>query len=369
MNLNVRSIFLMSQAIGKASMIPAPPGPHHQRRLDRRAGRQHADMKTIAYNTSKAPVVNFTAHAGRRMGQYNINVNALAPAFFPSKMTKGRCAAVGADKMARRAPLLRLGDDDDLKGATLLFASRAGKHITGRSSPIDGGVSAITLPRLPAAPWTSRSASRSSRRSASSCSAASATRREIAVELRDELTNSWGVAHGGVTMTLLDVVMAHAARAPARAARAIRSARHVEMKTTFMRPALGRLVGKGRCLHRTASMAFCEASVHRRRRQLVAHATGTFKALKGLPVGGKRIQRNALRLKGHACQRLEQADPPGLPPRGRAPRRQLPPRRGAEPEPREGQVLCATHFLSLDPYMRGRMNDAKSYAQPQRSTR
>jgi len=115
---------------------------------------------------------------------------------------------------------------------------------------------------------------------------------EIAVELRDELTNSWGVAHGGVSMTLLDVVMAHAARAPGEDGVAEDSGVvTVEMKTMFIRPALGRLVGTGRRLHRTASMAFCEASLLDSGGQLVAHATGTFKFLKGLPAGGKRIQR------------------------------------------------------------------------------
>jgi len=115
---------------------------------------------------------------------------------------------------------------------------------------------------------------------------------EIALPLRDELTNSWGVAHGGVSMTLLDVVMAHAARAPGDDGVAEESGVvTVEMKTTFMRPGLGRLVGTGRRLHRTASMAFCEASLADAEGQLVAHATGTFKYLKGLPAGGKRIQR------------------------------------------------------------------------------
>ena len=50
---------------------------------------------------------------------------------------------IGAKELAGHAPLLRIGDDDDLKGATLLFASQAGKHITGQVLPIDGGVSAI----------------------------------------------------------------------------------------------------------------------------------------------------------------------------------------------------------------------------------
>jgi uncharacterized protein (TIGR00369 family) len=115
---------------------------------------------------------------------------------------------------------------------------------------------------------------------------------EIALELREELTNSWGVVHGGVTMTLLDVVMAHAARSPGDDGVAESSGVvTVEMKTSFIRPGLGRLVGSGRRLHRTASLAFCEGSLADAEGQLVAHATGTFKYLKGLPAGGKRIQR------------------------------------------------------------------------------
>jgi gluconate 5-dehydrogenase len=58
-------------------------------------------------------------------------------------MTKGLLAQYGSDNMAKHAPLRRLGDDDDLKGATLLFASQAGKHITGQILPVDGGVSAV----------------------------------------------------------------------------------------------------------------------------------------------------------------------------------------------------------------------------------
>ena len=59
-------------------------------------------------------------------------------------------------------------------------------------------------------------------------------------------------------------------------------------------------------------------------------------------------------------------DPPRLAPEGEAERRQLPARRAAGRRRRgDGQVLVRHHFLSLDPYMRGRMNDAKSYAQPQ----
>jgi len=115
---------------------------------------------------------------------------------------------------------------------------------------------------------------------------------QMALTLRDELSNSWGVAHGGVTMTLLDVVMAHAARSPNQpGVTDTRGVVTIEMKTSFMRPGLGRLLAHGRLLQRTVSMAFCEASVRDVEGQLIAHATGTFKYLQGLPAGGRKIRR------------------------------------------------------------------------------
>ncbi|MEO6896433.1 MAG: SDR family oxidoreductase, partial [Caldimonas sp.] len=143
MNLNVRSIFLMSQAVGKHSMIPRKQGKIINVASIAGLAGNSADMTMVAYNTSKAAVVNFTRTLAGEWGKYNINVNALAPGMFPSKMTQGTIARIGADSLASHAPLLRIGDDDDLKGAALLFASQAGKHITGQVLPIDGGVSAI----------------------------------------------------------------------------------------------------------------------------------------------------------------------------------------------------------------------------------
>eukprot|EP01031_Cornospumella_fuschlensis_P003764 gene3764-4701_t len=100
-------------------------------------------MQTIAYNTSKGAVINFTRALGCEWGKYNITVNAICPGFFPSKMTAGTLKNLGEDKLAAHAPLKRLGDDEDLKGITLLYASDAGKHITGQTLPVDGGVSAL----------------------------------------------------------------------------------------------------------------------------------------------------------------------------------------------------------------------------------
>jgi gluconate 5-dehydrogenase len=143
MNLNIRSIFLMSQAVGKASMVPRRSGRIINIASIAGLAGNPPEMRMVAYNTSKGAVVNFTRTLAGEWGRYGITVNALAPGFFPSRMTKGVLKEFGADNMAQRAPLQRLGDDDDLKGATLLFASQAGKHITGQILAVDGGVSAI----------------------------------------------------------------------------------------------------------------------------------------------------------------------------------------------------------------------------------
>ena len=143
MDLNIRSLFVFAQAVAKASMIPRKSGRIINVASIAGLSGNSAVMKTIAYNTSKGAAVNFTRALAGEWGQYGITVNALAPGFFPSKMTKGLLAAVGEEKMAAHAPLNRIGDDEDLKGAALLFASKAGKHITGQILAVDGGVSAI----------------------------------------------------------------------------------------------------------------------------------------------------------------------------------------------------------------------------------
>jgi gluconate 5-dehydrogenase len=144
MNLNIRSIFLVTQAVGKLSMIPRKYGRViNISSIAGLAGNPPNTMKTIAYNTSKGAVVNFTRTLAGEWGRYGITVNSIAPGFFPSKMTKGVLAAIGEEALAKEAPLGRIGDDEDLKGATLLFASDAGKHITGQTLAVDGGVSAV----------------------------------------------------------------------------------------------------------------------------------------------------------------------------------------------------------------------------------
>ena len=114
---------------------------------------------------------------------------------------------------------------------------------------------------------------------------------EVRVDLAEAHLNSWEVAHGGVLMTMLDVAMATAARSvhsndPGHGPGVVT----VEMKTSFMRAAEGELRALGQLLHKTSTLAFCEARVLNGRGELCAHASGTFKYLRGLPAGGRRVK-------------------------------------------------------------------------------
>ncbi len=100
-----------------------------------------------------------------------------------------------------------------------------------------------------------------------------------------EHLNSFFVVHGGALMTLLDVTMATAARSAQGESGVVT----IEMKTSFMQPARGALVGKGRLMHRTATMAFTEGTVFDAEGRACAHATGTFKYVKRLPVDARNV--------------------------------------------------------------------------------
>lgn len=144
MNLNIRGYFILSQQIAKKSMIGRQSGSIINLASIAGLGGNPSGMNTIAYNTSKGAVINFTRTLAAEWGKYNIRVNAVCPGFFPSKMTIGTLKALGEERLKEGAPLGRLGDDEDLKGLTLLFASHAGKHITGQWMAVDGGVSCVT---------------------------------------------------------------------------------------------------------------------------------------------------------------------------------------------------------------------------------
>ncbi len=111
-------------------------------------------------------------------------------------------------------------------------------------------------------------------------------RAQIALDLAERHMNSWLVTHGGVIMTLLDVVMSLAGRSLDPESRAGVT---VEMKTSFLQPAGSpgsRVIASGHAFHRSTTMCFCEAELHVNETR-VAKAMGTFKDLKRLDAANR----------------------------------------------------------------------------------
>lgn len=104
---------------------------------------------------------------------------------------------------------------------------------------------------------------------------------EVVLTLQDQHMNSWQVAHGGVTMTLLDVALAMAARSADKGGRGVVT---LDLKTSFFQPGQGTLRGIGRCVHQSTTLAFCEGEVVDEGGNLVAKAMATFKYMRRLPV-------------------------------------------------------------------------------------
>ena len=143
MNLNVSAPFFLAREVGRRCMIPRRRGKIiNVASIAGLKATAEEGMRTIAYNTSKAAAIHFTRALAAEWGRFDINVNAICPGFFPTKMSAGLLAQVGAAVLAR-TPLRRLGGEEDLKGAVVFLASRASRHITGQYLAVDGGSSIV----------------------------------------------------------------------------------------------------------------------------------------------------------------------------------------------------------------------------------
>ena len=142
-NLNLTGAFVITQLIGRKSMIPARWGRIIN--IASVAGLMGQDpriVRTIAYNATKGGLVNFTRALAAEWGQHGITVNAICPGFFPSKMTRSTLGTTG-ELIRDWTPTKRLGNDEDLKGLAVLLASEASRHITGQAIAVDGGATII----------------------------------------------------------------------------------------------------------------------------------------------------------------------------------------------------------------------------------
>jgi len=142
MNLNVNAPFFLAREVAKRCMIPRSRGKIINIASVAGLKGMAPGVHTVAYNTSKAAAINMTRALASEWGHFNINVNAICPGFFPSKMSAGLLDQIG-DTVIARSPLRRIGGDEDLKGAVVFLASEASRHITGQYLPVDGGTSAL----------------------------------------------------------------------------------------------------------------------------------------------------------------------------------------------------------------------------------
>ena len=143
-DLNLTGLFVTTQEVGKRCMVPRRRGKIiNIASILGLVGTNDATRPgTVAYSASKGGVISFTRALAAEWAQYDINVNAIAPGLFPTKMTKGLMALMG-ERAASKAPLNRVGGPEDLKGLTVLFASDACAFITGQVVAADGGATVI----------------------------------------------------------------------------------------------------------------------------------------------------------------------------------------------------------------------------------
>ena len=119
-DVNLTGVFLFAQAAGRVM-------------IEQGGGR--------IVNASKAGVVGFTRDLATKWAQHGINVNAIAPGWFPSDMNKA-LLDTNPEPYLEQIPLRRFGGPDDLKGAVVYLASRASDFVTGQVVVVDGGQSA-----------------------------------------------------------------------------------------------------------------------------------------------------------------------------------------------------------------------------------
>lgn len=141
-DVNVNGTFLMSQAVGKVMLAQKAGKIINIASIAGLGGTLPDFMDTIGYNASKGAVITLTKDLAVKWGPSGVNINAIAPGFFPTKMSNVLIER-GQDFLMGTTPLKRLGAENDLKGVALFLAAAASDYITGEVIVVDGGMSAI----------------------------------------------------------------------------------------------------------------------------------------------------------------------------------------------------------------------------------
>ncbi|MBK9117015.1 MAG: SDR family oxidoreductase [Betaproteobacteria bacterium] len=144
MSLNLDAAFRLTREVARRGMIPRRSGKVvNIASISGMVGNPPAwQMGMVAYNASKGALISMTRGLAAEWGRHGINVNAICPGFFPSKMSRAALDRIERDVLAM-TPLGRLGGPEDLKGAVVFLASEASRHVTGQALVVDGGCTVV----------------------------------------------------------------------------------------------------------------------------------------------------------------------------------------------------------------------------------
>jgi NAD(P)-dependent dehydrogenase (short-subunit alcohol dehydrogenase family) len=140
LSTNLTGTFLFCQAAGKA-MLAQRSGKIINLASVAGLGGASAELQAIGYHASKGGVIAFTKDLACKWAAHNIQVNAIAPGWFPTHMSDW-VIQHRKDSLLTKIPLGRFGGDHDLKGAAVFLASEASAYVTGHVLVVDGGQSA-----------------------------------------------------------------------------------------------------------------------------------------------------------------------------------------------------------------------------------
>ena len=140
MAVNLKAVFLLTQALLPLLRAAASEDdPARVVNIGSIDGILQPTLESYAYSASKAAVHHLTRNLAKHLARDNINVNAIAPGPFDTKML-APVLAVGRKQMERAVPRGRIGRDEDMIGAAIFYCSRASSYVTGTVLPVDGGI-------------------------------------------------------------------------------------------------------------------------------------------------------------------------------------------------------------------------------------
>ncbi|HEY5339145.1 MAG TPA: SDR family NAD(P)-dependent oxidoreductase [Rhizomicrobium sp.] len=149
MNVNLKAVFLLTQALLPLLRAAATADdPARVVNIGSIDGILAPSLESYAYSASKAAVHHLTRNLAKHLAKDNINVNAIAPGPFETKML-APVLAIARGAMEKSVPRGRIGQDDDMIGAAIFYCSRASSYVTATVLPVDGGISGTPYTALP----------------------------------------------------------------------------------------------------------------------------------------------------------------------------------------------------------------------------